>query len=132
MMHDFYPEPPTDERTNSDGQKRESHVGSLLFGGRELRNIFVVARRLRDFAEGEDEYGKYSSPITGPEGQYQPRKAGNECAENHGFTRRDLADEVIPGQGKADHHVGVDAEDTFDTSIGVDELVNIAGKRREL
>src|SRR6266478_3427000 len=132
MMQHFSAEPAASERAEADGEKSESHVGALLFRGRELGNIFVILGRLGDLAQGEDENGDHRSPIAGPPSNDQPRKCGDESAENHGTKGRDLSNEVIPGQGETDHYRGVDAEYAFDTGVGINEVVNIAGQQGEL
>src|ERR1700686_3196045 len=125
-------EPTADQRADSNGQKRKTHVRALLLSGRQFGDVFVVLGRLRDFAESKNEYREYGSPIAGPERQDQPRERGNQCAENHSSKRRGLSDEGIPKQRKADYYGSVDAQDTLDASIGVNEFVNVAGEGREL
>ncbi len=132
VMQHFSAEPSTDNRADADGEKGKSHVSALLLCGRELGDVFVILRGLSDFAEGENENREHGSPVTGPQSKDQPGQSGNEGAENHGTKRRDLLNEVIPGESKANHDGGVDAEDAFHASVGIDEVVDIAGQQREL
>src|SRR6266404_9772843 len=125
-------EPSTEDRTDSDGEKGKAHVSALLSGGRKLRDVFVILWRLGDFAEGENKNGEHGSPVAGPQTKNQPGQSGNESAENHGAKRRDLSNEVIPGQSEANHNGGVEAQDTFNTSIRVNEVVDVAGQQSEL
>src|SRR3984893_4089672 len=125
-------EPSTQDRADADGEKGKSHVGALLFSGRKLGDVFVILRRLGDFAEGENENGEHGSPVAGPQSKDQPGKSGNESAENHRPKRRDLSNKVIPGQSEADHNRSVNAQDAFNTSIRVNEVMDVAGQQGEL
>src|ERR1700738_5596883 len=120
-------EPSASERTEADGEESKSHVGALLFCGRELGNVFVILGGLGDFSQSEDENGDYRAPIAGPEGHNQPGESGDQGAENYGPERRDLANEVIPGQGEADHYGGGDGPDGVGAGIGVGKGVDIGG-----
>src|ERR1700730_18263696 len=127
MVQHFSAEPSTHDRTDANGKKSESHVGALLFSRRKLGDVFVILRRLGDFAESENKNGEHGAPVAGPQTKDQPGQSGNEGAENHGAKRRELSNEVIPGQGEANHYGGVDAQDAFNTRIRVNEVVDVAG-----
>src|SRR5437879_8651753 len=51
VMDKHAAEPSADQRADSDWQKGKSHIRALLARRREPRNIFVVARGLRDLAK---------------------------------------------------------------------------------
>src|ERR1700719_2120319 len=51
VMHERSAEPAADQRSNANGQECETHVGALLSRRGKERNVFVVARLLRDLAE---------------------------------------------------------------------------------
>src|SRR5258708_35636465 len=100
-------EPSASERTEADGEESKSHVGALLFSGRELGDVFVVLRRLGDFAEGENENGDHGSPVAGPQRKDQPGQSGHESAENHGAERRSALDGGSPGERETNDDSGV-------------------------
>src|ERR1700733_10946837 len=58
MMEQRSAKPSADQRPDSDGQKRKSHIGALLSRRGEPGNIFVVARLLDDLAEGKQKQRK--------------------------------------------------------------------------
>src|SRR6266446_7349265 len=54
VMHERPAKPSADQRSNPDGQERETHVGTLLSRRCEQRDVFVVARLLDNLAQRED------------------------------------------------------------------------------
>src|ERR1700733_9875773 len=44
VMHQCAAEPPTNQRSDSDRQKRKTHISALLSGRRKQRDVFVIAR----------------------------------------------------------------------------------------
>ena len=52
IVKDFSPKPAAYERTDAKRKEGETHIGALLPGRSEARDIFVVARLVDDFTEG--------------------------------------------------------------------------------
>src|SRR5437763_7839986 len=51
VMDEHAAKPAADQRADSDRQKGKSHIRALLARRREPRNVFVIARGLRDLAK---------------------------------------------------------------------------------
>src|SRR5271156_224285 len=127
VMNQRAAKPASDQRSDSDGQKRESHVSALLSGRSEPRNVFVVTRSLNDFAERKHKQRKPRAPDRRPQGEDQPRDRSDHRAQNHSLKCRDPARQVIHREGEADHGQAIGYEDDLDIGIGIDVAVNVAG-----
>ena len=99
MMDQRSAKPSTNQRTDSDGQKRKSHVRALLSRRRKPGNIFVIARLLDDLAQREDKQRKHRAPDGRPEGKNQPCDGCDHGAENHRLKRRYFAGQIIYREG---------------------------------
>ena len=91
VMQEHAAEPTADQRADADGQKCKAHVGSLLSRRRQPRNVFVIARRLRDLAEGDHKHGDHRHENRRTDNQDEPGQAGDERSERDGAKRRHFA-----------------------------------------
>ena len=82
VMHDSAAEPSANQGTDANGEECKAHVGALLAGRRETRNIFVVARCLNHFAKCEDEDGEHRAGERRPKRNNKPGERRDESAEN--------------------------------------------------
>ena len=99
-----------DEIADGDGQKCVAHVEALLAGRGEARDVFVVTRDLRDFAERDENQRDDEHRHRGMECGQHPADAGDEEAESHGGERGQLASDEGDCDLKTDYHDGVDGE----------------------
>src|ERR1035437_961308 len=120
VMQQESAERPSDERTNADGHERETHVSPLLPRRCEPRDVFVVARRLDDFAQRQEKQREHRAPDCWPERKNQPRKRRNHGAENNGGKRTHFAREEIYRQGQTDYSQSIDHQNHFDVGARVD------------
>ena len=93
VVHDAAAEPAAEEGADAEREEGESHVGALLAGRGEAGNVFVVARLMNDFAEGEDEDGDVAGEHGGMEGENQPGERRDERADDDGGEGGDAARE---------------------------------------
>ena len=54
MVQQFARNPASHQRSNPDGQERESHIRPLLPRRREPRDVFIIARRVNDLAQSNN------------------------------------------------------------------------------
>src|ERR1700674_588459 len=132
VMHHASAEPAANQRTDPDGQKRESHVRPLLSSRREARNVFIVARLLRDFAEGQDKNRENRAEHCGLKSNDEPSERRDERSENDRLKSRDLADQIIHDQSERDDDQGIGDQHELDIGTGADVAMDIAGERDEL
>ena len=64
------------------GKKGKPHVGTLLLGRREARNIFVVARLVDDFADGQNENREVAGPHSRINGENHPGQRSDQRSQN--------------------------------------------------
>jgi len=74
----------------------------MLSGGREPRNVFVVARRLDDFAESQKAQRDDSARQRGPERDDQPGQRRDDRAEDHRLKGGNPARSKIDGKRQAE------------------------------
>src|SRR6266571_129627 len=128
LMHDAATEPAAEERADADGKKRKAHISALLAGGRQARNVFVVARRLNHFAKSEDQDGENRAENRGLKSQDKPGERGDESSEDHGMESGDLADQVVDQKREADDGEAVGNQDQLDVGPGADIAVDVTGE----
>ena len=115
------------QRPNPDRQKRKAHVRALLSRGRQFRNVFVVARLLRDLAQSQHKQRQHCAPDGRPEGENQPGDGCDQCAQNDSLKCGHLANQEVHQESEADHRHSIRDQNSF-IGFVIDIPVNVARK----
>src|SRR5690349_5363580 len=106
MVEQLAAKPAADERADTDGQKGEAHVGTLLPGRSQAGDVFVVARGLDNLAGGNNGERRDRGPLAVPEEQREPSDGGDKGAQRHGGETRYLTRGSVDGDGEEDDDDG--------------------------
>src|ERR1700684_3831421 len=83
---------------------------------------------MNDFAEGEHEDGDVAGEHGGMEGENQPGERRNQRADDDGAEGGDAARQIIDEQSGGDYGGYCGYENPFDSGVGVDVGVDVAGQ----
>src|SRR5262249_7544190 len=91
LVHQRTAEQPANNGADADRQECEAHVGPLLIGGSETRNVIVVARRLNDLADRQNEQRNHRADFALPRRENQPGQRSDHRPDNYGSKSRNLS-----------------------------------------
>src|SRR5271157_4775791 len=123
---------PPYERPDSQRQESESHVRPLLARWREPGNVFIVARRLGDFAQRYHNQGKDCSGYSWPHDQNDPSQRNDQRADDDGTESMKPLSEDIDCQRQGNHHQRTGHQHELGVSMGINVVVNVKRESDEL
>src|SRR5689334_6425045 len=112
-MEEFAADPASEDRANADRKERKAHVGALLLGWRESRDVLVITWRLDDLAEGDANKSKNDHWHGGVRHKQEPREPGDQGADRYGAHRRNFLCRQIYENRKANHHDRTGGQEQF-------------------
>ena len=92
------------KRANSDGEEGETHVCALLSWRSEPGDVFVVARRLRDFAQSNNNEREIRAGNRREEYEHDPGDSGYESSKDDRLESRNLLREDTYHHGESDYY----------------------------